>query len=175
MGLCQTQDEKISSQINIAYEEQYKIDRKYKKILLLGSGASGKSTIFKQFGFLYGINEIDKEFTYDRAYTALINMRANMTQHICVLLKKSEQLYESDKKEFEECQINIDKYINEIKIVGKYGSNKALDYFSKEMNNKLIKKIGNAIDILWNLDEIQITWKYRTIYSFSDIIYGIFL
>eukprot|EP01083_Nonionella_stella_P196245 722258_1 len=68
-----------------------KTETQIRKLLLLGSGSSGKSTLFRQLKCVYreGFGESEIEET-------IPIIRRNCVSGILILLKKSQQLYEID-------------------------------------------------------------------------------
>eukprot|EP01084_Bolivina_argentea_P059918 109461_1 len=70
-----------------------KSEEHIRKLLLLGSGSSGKSTLFRQLKCVYKNGFADNE----KEETAPI-IRRNCVSGIIILLKKSQQLFEMDTK-----------------------------------------------------------------------------
>ena len=88
MGACVSDEEsKASREITQQNKADHKARKKTKKILLLGAGSSGKSTIFKQLHVIHGIG-VD---AFDPIYRAII--RQNCVQSICALIQKSYDLH----------------------------------------------------------------------------------
>ena len=81
-----------------------------KKVLLLGAGSGGKSTLFRQLKCIYknGFGENEFEETVPI-------IRRNCVAGILLVLKKSEQLYEMDTINNHDCYIDISMlvFVNE--------------------------------------------------------------
>ena len=140
------------------------------KILMLGSGESGKSTFFKQLGWLYGRLDKDKELTLQDKQEAIQPIRQNIIEGMITLLDKSKQLQNINKFN----NINLDININDINIYNKlkYIMKFQDEQFDKDSNKtkEEIKKVGEYVKYFWELNEIKNTYKLRSYFSFSDNI-----
>lgn len=79
-----------------------KTDLELRRLLLLGAGSSGKSTLFRQLKCVYKAGFGDNEYE-----ETIPIIRRNCVAGILVLLKKSEAIYECDKKENIDCYIDL--------------------------------------------------------------------
>ena len=172
----------------------FKNDNKVKKLLLLGAGSSGKSTIFRQLKIVYKEGFVDSEVN-----EVIPIIRRNCVWGIMILLKKTQQLYEMDENEYKDCYIDLDdiseNVLNAIKTVANMKEetfedyeNTFLSYISnvdddevtiddnterriQEKKNELYV-LSQSISIIWNLNEIQTTFIKRSdayvAFSFPD-------
>jgi len=158
-------------------EEKYKMDvnkeKQIHKLLMLGSGASGKSTLFKQLGWLYGVKEADKNYTDTDAEDRLAKIRENMSQNIVVLLKKSQELYDRDNIKYIECKVdfnnkNDDRVKTIIKDIQYVAQFQNVQFIETQKTEQELALLGESIHRLWMLNEIKTTFKHRQVFSFSD-------
>merc|ERR1712228_1047955 len=144
----------------------FRANTKIKKCLLLGSGSSGKSTLFRQLKVIHGSGFGADEFVESKQ-----RIRSNCVLGILVLLKKSQELYDQNNELNADCFINIDgdedrKYIiNEVKNVLKFSA----ESFEEEdkIKDDLID-LGASIKCLWQLPEIQCTYSKRQSFSIIE-------
>lgn len=205
MGCCGVKSSPAKGELNPIEQEahdgietglidSFKKDNKVKKLLLLGAGSSGKSTIFRQLKIVYKEGFADTEVT-----ECIPIIRRNCVWGIMVLLKKTQQLFEMDEKENRDCYIDLDNIsetvLNSIKIIANMKEetfedyeNSFMAYMMKEDDDDVTidditetriqeKKnelyvLSQAISVIWNLNEIQNTFKKRqspfVAFSFPD-------
>ena len=96
-----------------------KADRLIKKLLLLGSGSSGKSTLFKQLKCIY-----DNGFEESELEACRHTLRQNVVMGMLTLLRKSNELFESNPEKYHNLQVNMEEesICNSIKLVVEFGS-----------------------------------------------------
>jgi len=172
-----------------------KQDNRIKKLLLLGSGSSGKSTIFRQLKCVY-----DEGFSEAELCDILPALRLNCVAGILTLLRKSEQLYQLDEKEHSECYIDLasvtEDVLSSIHLVVRYreesfeefenafyhhqqhldtlGNAQQHDSTEQRIEAKKheLQQLCQSIDILWRLPQLQATWTRRNsgrvAFSFPD-------
>jgi GTPase SAR1 family protein len=95
MGLCFSKEASIadlqkakerSRQLDLANQKQHVAERAISKLLLLGAGESGKSTLFKQMITIYGIGFPESErITYE---SIVYNNVVTMMQTLCIASEK---------------------------------------------------------------------------------------
>jgi len=121
-------------------------EKKYKKLLLLGAGWSGKSTVFKQMKVHYG-----KGFTKEER----LSLRWTIYQNIYQAMKT---LCEENKNE--KYGKNDPKILKDLEAVRTYednGDTVVLDTV-----------LGNQIKRLWDSESIRETYKHRTEFFFAN-------
>ena len=145
-GICTNafEDDKHSALVDNEISKDKKRDMKVKKLLLLGSGGSGKSTFFKQLQTIHGNGFSDKDrLSYqNHVYHQII-------EQMKTLIRRSKEFLEEDPIHFKNCQIT-DNAIEEA------------EYFINIRDDAIVNEnIGNLIEILWNDIGVQNTYKHR--------------
>ena len=155
-----------SKHIKKFMKNDFKANAKIKKCLLLGSGSSGKSTLFRQLKVIHGAG-----FGADEFIESKQRIRSNCVLGVLVLLKKSQELYQQNKELNSDCYVDIGddddrKYIiDEVQNVLKYSAE------SFEEEEKIIDELvnlGASIKCLWELKEIQCTYAKRQSFSIIE-------
>lgn len=114
------------------------------KLLLLGAGESGKSTIFKQMKVIYGDVHSDAE-----KRQMLPTIYSNVIQAMKILCEQAHVLNFADK------------------VIAK----EALDMIrALDENEQVTVPIGNAIKALWQDPGIQMTWERRSDYQIIESV-----
>ena len=165
MGGCVGSADPTDRLINKKYNDLHLRENNIIKLLMLGSGASGKSTLFKQLGWLYGIDDKDKNFTTTEGDERLCTIRQNMTQNIVVLLRKSQELYDLDNKTYKDCFVDFERnesknIIKNIKLVASF-QNENFQLYHTDKTRTEIEALGQAIAELWALPQIKEVFKHR--------------
>lgn len=106
------------------------------KLLLLGAGESGKSTIFKQMKLIYGNRYTESEC---KKYIPTIHANILQTIHIFLHHLKEYNYYDEIKQ------------VNELKILEE-----------TLVTSKIDEELGNVIKIFWNDDAVQKLWSKRS-------------
>jgi len=164
MGGClgSNPNAKAHAQIVVQMKTEEKVDLTTKKLLLLGAGSSGKSTIFKQLKCIHGDGFDDQERD-----ECIHIIRQNCVTGIITILRKCHELYESDPRTFTDCKLDLEdeRIATSVQKVIQYGQ----ESFSDSMEQKDIEDLGESIAFLWELDPVQSTFKNRgNYYSFPD-------
>ncbi|ETO24189.1 guanine nucleotide binding protein (G protein), alpha inhibiting activity polypeptide a, partial [Reticulomyxa filosa] len=108
MGICLGAPD---NNINFQLQQARALQTKEKHLLLLGTGSSGKSTLFKQLGQNNSLKKQNRKYIQGERFVtqdyvhALQAIRTNCVQAIITLLKKSEQLYLRGHKH---CHVNFE-------------------------------------------------------------------
>eukprot|EP01084_Bolivina_argentea_P040593 74999_1 len=135
-------------------------DKKSKKLLLLGAGSSGKSTLFKQIKCIHGWGFESSEFVESRH-----NIRQNIVMCAIKLLQESERLY--DQKLITESVNLADKQI--LGSIQRIASFKDESFeFDLELNWTAMEHLGNALHMIWNLEAIHLTYNERGRFAIPD-------
>eukprot|EP00483_Globobulimina_turgida_P010551 UN10572 len=141
-----------------------KADRVIKKLLLLGSGSSGKSTLFKQLKCIYDVGFEETELEACRH-----TLRQNVVMGMLTLLRKSQELYELDPDKYRLLRVNMNdqKTCDSIQLVVEFGTE---TFATEELPSlKKMKALGEGLGELWDLPSIQETFLCRgDMYSFPD-------
>lgn len=159
MGLCSTkpqlsaaerqQDQELDKELREAKRD----DGTVHKLLLLGAGESGKSTLFKQMISIYGkgFNEQDK-----KSYLPI--MYRNTISAVKQLIKYSDELSSKEDK-FASCKITEEKAL---------GSSKLLAEYKYDDRGKYAPEIIAAIKVVWADTGIQATYAARAHFQLVD-------
>ena len=138
------EDDKHSALVDNKIGREKKRDMRVKKLLLLGSGGSGKSTFFKQLQTIHGNGFSDKDrLSYqNHVYHQII-------EQMKTLIRRSREFVEEDPIQFANCAIT-ENSIDEAEFFCSIRDDAAVN-----------EEIGHSIEILWNDNGIQNTYKHR--------------
>uniref|UniRef100_A0A8C1IMK3 Guanine nucleotide-binding protein subunit alpha n=1 Tax=Cyprinus carpio TaxID=7962 RepID=A0A8C1IMK3_CYPCA len=149
MACCLSEEAKESKRINAEIERQLRRDkrdaRRELKLLLLGTGESGKSTFIKQMRIIHGTGYTDED---KRGFTKLVYQ--NIFTSMQSMIRATETL----------------------KIGYKYEQNKANAMLVKEVDIEKVSSFNqpyiSAIKMLWTDPGIQEAYDRRREYQLSD-------
>uniref|UniRef100_H3B3M1 Guanine nucleotide-binding protein subunit alpha n=1 Tax=Latimeria chalumnae TaxID=7897 RepID=H3B3M1_LATCH len=149
MACCLSEEAKESKRINAEIEKQLRRDkkdaRKELKLLLLGTGESGKSTFIKQMRIIHGSGYSDED---KRGFTKLVY------QNIFTAMQ------------------SMIRAMDILKIMYKYEQNKGNAQLVREVDVEKVSTFEqpyiNAIKCLWNDPGIQECYDRRREYQLSD-------
>eukprot|EP01083_Nonionella_stella_P170206 578743_1 len=143
--------------VHLEIRNSIRRDTERKKLLLLGTESSGKSTLFKALKI--ATKDPNMETEHEKSLPII---RHNCVAGIITLLKKSQQLYDKDPDANGACLVHMDDDITtQIQLVVKYGS----EAFAEDYDEQL----GECIYSLWSLDAIHATFDRRGAkYSYPD-------
>ncbi|RZC91738.1 hypothetical protein C5167_027798 [Papaver somniferum] len=138
-----TEENAQAAEIERRIAQETKAEKHIQKLLLLGAGESGKSTIFKQIKLLFQTGFDDAEL---KSYTSVIF--ANVYQTIKILYDASKELAqnESDSAKYVLSPENED--------IGE----KLSEIGSRLDHPRLTKELANEIETLWKDSAIQETY-----------------
>jgi GTPase SAR1 family protein len=142
---------KLSREVEKNMQDAYQKEQEKIKLLLLGAGESGKSTIFKQMRVLYGapLSEEEKRQITPVVYSNIITSMKCLCEN-CTALG-----YEGDVKA--ENKGNFDMLM------------------AADDNGEIDPVLGTAIKALWTDDPgIQLTWKRRSEYQIVESVKAYF-
>lgn len=145
MGLCSSSEvDPIDAMVAAEMAAARERDLHYIRVLLLGTGGSGKSTIFRQMIKLHGAGFSQEELN---GYRTVV--RSNTLQSIWTLLKESKRLVEEG---YEKCQVTCEKQ-----------SKLLMGLVDSDIGEVMAtKSIGKSIKKLWKEDSgIKATYKLR--------------
>jgi len=135
-------EKETNKKLDSDFEKEHDQQRLINKLLLLGAGESGKSTLFKQMIKIYGdgFSEFERKNTYIKV------VHTNVIANVKTLVQQSEHHY-GDMKDIEDSV----KVINDLKG-------------DEDLNDKL----ANHIAIVWAHKGIQATYEKRNLYQLND-------
>eukprot|EP01084_Bolivina_argentea_P106144 190039_1 len=122
-----------------------------KKLLLLGTENSGQSTLFRESKSIRG-------WRFEQA--ELLELRHIIRQNIvlCIvqLLKKSDNLYKAEI--IPKCvDLEIPKLMEYVQCIASF-KNESFEH-EQELDYNVMENLGNALDKIWNLEAIQLTYN----------------
>lgn len=181
MGACASQnsgssvERQLTSVINRELNKDKSHLSKHKKILFLGSGGCGKSTVFKQLRQIHGdgFSNKDKKEFIKHIHSQIINqMKSALNVYINYNLRQQQR----EKKENDDVSSygDDDQYIDELLIFDKITlessqitnmecADKILNYTFNKKQNELDNDIIDAIKLLWNEPIIKEIYNKRNI------------
>lgn len=158
MGCCASEpstemDARIKSantEIGSSMKNAERLNKQAKKLLLLGTGSSGKSTLFKSLKIITKDQNMETETTEARHV-----IRQNCVAGILTLLKKSQELYDHNPEQNGSCLVNMDdEIVSAIQLVVNYGS----ESFSEVLDYNEVEELGmfiiNIILIIYSQNRI---------------------
>jgi len=152
MGLCfsNNEEERRNKIIDQDMKRAQVIDKQVRKILLLGSGESGKSTIFKQVSSLY-----KKPYTVEELKKFDFVVYSNLFEALLTLSEKNATLFEQGKLETK---------------VGNEALAAIQTLVDIQMSGTLYinKQVGDDIRTIWADPGIQETFQHRATFQFND-------
>jgi GTPase SAR1 family protein len=150
MGCTQSAsaDEIEKRKKNKEYEQQLAVQAKQEdekiKLLLLGAGESGKSTIFKQMKIIYG-----DQYTEQERKAQIPTIFSNILQAMKILVDQTIAFNMAS-------QINAKEEFELLK--------------SMDENDLINPRVGEAIDALWKDPTIQAVWNRRNEFQIIDSV-----
>ena len=143
--------DRVTQQIDRNMLNDNKNDCKIYKLLLLGTGGSGKSTFFKQLRTIHGNGFNDEDRV---SFVSYIHYQV-ITEMKC-LINRSKKFSQDYNEQFEDCKISNNTI-------------EAAEYFELLDDDDIItQEIADKIEILWNDDGIKNTFKNRAKFAISD-------
>ncbi|ETO29119.1 G-protein subunit alpha 1, partial [Reticulomyxa filosa] len=174
----QIHERMASRHIQAYIKDHEKQQEREKWLLLLGTGSSGKSTLFKELRLIDGHRFQDREKIKHKQI-----IRKNMLNHTLFLLagrtktlglisnlfkkkkKKNQKLYEGNPQKYEDCRVDVEdkEIMTNIDVVLSFSKE---DFDNEdEIDEVRLEKLGNAIEFLWTLYPIKHTLRQRTGYT----------
>ena len=153
LGRTDVNTQRINSYLEDAQHEEGSVV----KLLLLGPGSTGKSTLFKSLQMVHSGGTLST--TTKKSSIRLI--RLNIVTGIYTLMAQCNIVYKRDPIKYKDCQLIPDDNIKETITFIK--NNLSLDFFrDSPWNDATLTKLGNSINTIWNLPCIQATYANRS-------------
>lgn len=120
MGCVNASEKQCHSEIERHLNIDGKASRHVRKILLLGSGDSGKDAFLKQLDKIYNNYVVDEHELEVYRYT----IRRNVVNAMLTLLRKSQEIFELDPEKYGRLQIDMEneQITDALQLVISFGS-----------------------------------------------------
>ncbi|ETO08982.1 hypothetical protein RFI_28407 [Reticulomyxa filosa] len=163
MGCCVSNDA-TGGEINTKLQQEQLRDNSERKLLLLGAGASGKSTIFKNVKKTQGDPMLEPRAIQDTKRT----LRENLVEFMMKLLSKSQYFYESNKEKYADCFIaENEETFSHIQMIAK--QREKIIRHDEDMTDSEMAQMGKSLAYLWKLPQVKATFAKRCgQFSFPD-------
>eukprot|EP01083_Nonionella_stella_P021270 59004_1 len=158
-----TQEQKTNNKnIDKYMEYQRQVEMRIKKMLLLGAGSSGKSTLFKQLKQIYKYGLDESEYLESKYV-----IRSNCIASILTLLKKSQVLYEMNPDLHSDCYVPLNdanqQLIHHIQTVLRFAMPNR-----EELDQESCAFLLESISYLWAIPQVRNTFTKRQYFSFVE-------
>jgi len=158
MGCCASDEQtKKNKELNKELNNDKKSDSQVKKLLFLGSGGSGKSTLFKQLRSLHGAGFKDKDRLQfkDHIYAQIVEQ-----MKLCIefINESNEETYDD-----EDAEQKVDLKLSEDGKQAEYVLNNATG-----ASAKFTDTMCEAIETLWKEDAVKQIYEERAFYKIDD-------
>eukprot|EP01083_Nonionella_stella_P013752 38681_1 len=151
MGCCATtEQQKEDKRLGRELQNEKRQDQSVKKLLFLGSGGSGKSTLFKQLRTLHGTGYESKDKLQFKDH-----IFAQIVEQMRLCLECIEILKEEEEEEYKDLELT--------------GSGKeAADQLQSAATLQVTPQIADAIETLWKEEAIQLIYNKRATMKIDD-------
>mmetsp|Transcript_12752 Transcript_12752/g.11353 ORF Transcript_12752/g.11353 Transcript_12752/m.11353 type:complete len:414 (+) Transcript_12752:96-1337(+) len=152
MGQCMSSDpdSKENNDINKTIQKDKSKDKYVKKLLFLGSGGSGKSTLFKQLRTLHGTGYADKDRLQFKDH-----IFAQIVEQMRLCLECIDILKEDEPDEYKDVELSD-------------SGKQAADILQSAPTLQVNAQISEAIEILWKEDAIRLIYDLRATMKIDD-------
>jgi GTPase SAR1 family protein len=151
MGCCNTTEaQKENKKWNKELADEKRQDQSVKKLLFLGSGGSGKSTLFKQLRTLHGSGYADKDRLQFRDH-----IYAQVVEQMRLCLECIDILKEEQSDEYKDVDLTP---------AGK----QAADVLQSAATLQVTTQIAEAVETLWKEDAIRLIYDLRATMKIDD-------
>jgi len=157
MGNCCVSDEqsKQDSQLRKELKKDQQDDSKIKKLLFLGSGGSGKSTLFKQLRSLHGSGFGEKD-------------RLQFKEHIYAqIIEQMRLVLECIELENESEEDGVDKKAQDYQLSAE-GEDAKQRLLSQASSSNISEDIAEAIKTLWKEEAVNKIYEQRAVMKIED-------
>jgi len=156
MGCCPSDEQtKKNKELQKELNDARRQDNQVKKLLFLGSGGSGKSTLFKQLRSLHGAGYGDKDRLQfkDHIFAQIVEQ-----MKLCIecITEANEDTYD-DEEQKEPLKLSEDGKQAEYVLNNATGA-----------SAKFTEPLCDAIEALWKEDAVQQIFKERAFYKIDD-------
>ena len=154
---CQKRDDHRKHEIKAYMDEIEKQDEKIVKLVLLGAGATGKSTLFESIKASHCGGNLSDNFKQRQKRLIWMDIVDSFT----ILIRQCAILYAKNSALYKESQLAPDSNSQRaidllMKMHEKYIFSDIDDYCDDEL-----RLLGECIESVWNLDCIQATYNHR--------------
>eukprot|EP01083_Nonionella_stella_P013753 38683_1 len=151
MGCCATtEQQKEDKRLGRELQNEKRQDQSVKKLLFLGSGGSGKSTLFKQLRTLHGTGYESKDKLQFKDH-----IFAQIVEQMRLCLECIEILKEEEEEEYKDLELT--------------GSGKeAADQLQSAATLQVTPQIADAIETLWKEEAIRLIYDKRATMKIDD-------
>ena len=139
--------------------EQKRLEKQLRKLLLLGAGSSGKSTLFKQLKQIYH-HGLDQSIFSESKFL----IRCNCVMSIITLLKRSQYLYDLDNQQHADCFVDLDANEEVVGHIQSVLDNQSVD----ELTPQSAALLAQSISFLWSQPQVKATFAKRQYFSFIE-------
>eukprot|EP00484_Ammonia_sp_Unknown_P007693 CAMPEP_0197075834 /NCGR_PEP_ID=MMETSP1384-20130603/211810_1 /TAXON_ID=29189 /ORGANISM="Ammonia sp." /LENGTH=358 /DNA_ID=CAMNT_0042514683 /DNA_START=175 /DNA_END=1251 /DNA_ORIENTATION=+ len=151
MGCCATTEEQQENKKwNKELREEKRQDQSVKKLLFLGSGGSGKSTLFKQLRTLHGTGYADKDRLQFRDH-----IYAQVVEQMRLCLECIDILKEENADEYKDTELTP-------------SGKQAADVLQSAATLQVTPQIAEAVATLWQEDAIKLIYSLRATMKIDD-------
>ena len=156
---CASEEQKADSRIT-GYMDTESRQTEQMKLLLLGCGSAGKSTLFKSLRMSHagGIDANDLQ-------SIIPLIRQHCVEAILKLYAQSQLLYHKDSIQHKECRIDLTQELTQhVTSIEEFKNTVCLDDQSDEWESvdfQIMSKLATYIDFIWKLPAIQATYHKR--------------
>lgn len=151
MGCCSSDEQKKEDKrLQKELADERRKDQSVKKLLFLGSGGSGKSTLFKQLRTLHGTGYVDKDRLQFKDH-----IFAQIVEQMRLCLECIDILKEENSDEYKDIELSEQ---------GK----KAADELQSAPTLQVTTQIADAIEVLWKEDAIRLIYDLRATMKIDD-------
>lgn len=152
---------KANTDVTEELQTAERLNKQHFNLLLLGTTHSGRSTLFKSLKLITNDWKMDTEERIELRHV----IRQNCVAGILTLLKKSQELYDSDRECHRQCLVAMDdEIVRAIQLVVNYGG----ENFSEQLNYDEVQQLGMANGI-WLPMFVLHMHTFRSSYFFSVV------